>query len=159
MLDGALARRIGASSETGRVLDSWADLLNALSAFVGATILWPDTMRREAAYLAVVLAAVVIPNAWGLLRFKRLLGYHTISAKISGVILGISTLLLFTGLTPVPFRVAAFIELAVALEYVAISLLLPHWTTEMKSVWHAWRERRSARHAGGDVVAHSPAVR
>ena len=142
MLDGALARRIGASSETGRVLDSWADLLIALSAFVGATILWPDTMRREAGYLAVVLTAVVIPNAWGLIRFKRLLGYHTISAKVSGVFLGISTLLLFTGLTPVPFRVAAFVELAVACEYVTISLLVPDWTGEMKSVWHAWRHRR-----------------
>ncbi|HEX9564995.1 MAG TPA: CDP-alcohol phosphatidyltransferase family protein [Gemmatimonadaceae bacterium] len=145
MLDGALARRLGASSETGRVLDSWADLLIALTAFVGATILWPDTMRREAGYLAVVLAAVVMPNAWGLLRFRRLLGYHTISAKASGVFLGVSTLLLFTGLTPVPFRIAAFVELAVAFEYIAISSLLPEWTGEMKSVWHAWRQRRASR--------------
>lgn len=156
MLDGALARRIGASSETGRVLDSWADLLNALSAFVGATILWPDTMRREAGYLAVVLAAVVIPNAWGLIRFKRLLGYHTISAKVSGVFLGVATLLLFTGLTPVPFRVAAFVELAVAAEYVTISLMVPEWTGEMKSLWHAWRQRKVVVAAGASSRSGEP---
>ena len=145
VLDGALARRLGAASETGRLLDSWADLLIAMVAFAGATMLWPDTMRREAFYLALVLTALVVPNAWALLRFRRLLGYHTVSAKASGVLLGVSTILLFTGLTPVPFRVASFVELAVAAEYIAISLLIPEWTGEMKSVWHAWRQRRLAR--------------
>ena len=152
VLDGALARRLGASSETGRLLDSWADLLIALVSFAGATLLWPDTMREEAGYFALVLAALVIPNAWGLLRFRRLLGYHTLSAKASGVFLAVATLMLFIGITPIPFRVAAFVELAVAAEYIAISLMVPQWTTEMKSVWHAWRLRREslggARSAG-----------
>lgn len=142
VLDGALARRLGASSETGRLLDSWADLLIATVSFAGATLLWPDTMREEAVYFALVLAALVIPNAWGLLRFRRLLGYHTLSAKASGVVLAVSAVLLFTGLTPLPFRIAAFIELAVAAEYIAISVIVPGWTGEMKSVWHAWRHRR-----------------
>jgi CDP-diacylglycerol--glycerol-3-phosphate 3-phosphatidyltransferase len=144
VLDGALARRLGASSETGRLLDSWADLLIALVSFAGATLLWPDTMRQEAVYFALVLAALVIPNAWGLLRFRRLLGYHTLSAKSSGVLLAVGAVLLFTGLTPVVFRIAAFVELVVAAEYVAISLLIPEWTGEMKSVWHAWHVRSSS---------------
>jgi len=152
VLDGALARRLGASSETGRLLDSWADLLIALVSFAGATLLWPDTMREEAGYFALVLAALVIPNAWGLLRFRRLLGYHTVSAKSSGVLLAVGAVLLFTGITPLPFRLAAFVELAVAAEYVAISLIVPEWTGEMKSAWHAWRHRREslgrARSAG-----------
>jgi CDP-diacylglycerol--glycerol-3-phosphate 3-phosphatidyltransferase len=152
VLDGAIARRLGASSETGRLLDSWADLLIALVSFAGATLLWPDTMREEAGYFALVLAALVIPNAWGLLRFRRLLGYHTVSAKSSGVLLAVGAVLLFTGLTPVPFRLASFVELAVAAEYIAISLVVPEWTGEMKSVWHAWRYRRDslgrARSAG-----------
>lgn len=144
VLDGALARRLGASSETGRLLDSWADLLIALVSFAGATLLWPDTMREEAGYFALVLAALVIPNAWGLLRFRRLLGYHTISAKASGVLLAVGAVLLFIGLTPIPFRVAAFIELVVAAEYIAISLIVPQWNGEMKSAWHAWRLRRES---------------
>jgi phosphatidylglycerophosphate synthase len=152
VLDGALARRLGASSETGRLLDSWADLLIALVSFAGATLLWPDTMREESGYFALILAALVIPNAWGFLRFRRLLGYHTISAKASGVLLAVGAVLLFIGLTPIPFRVAAFIELLVAAEYIAISLILPQWTSEMKSAWHAWRLRREsmsgARSAG-----------
>lgn len=143
VLDGALARRLGASSETGRLLDSWADLLIALVAFVGATLLWPDTMRREALYFALVLAALVMPNAYALLRFHRLLGYHTISAKGSGALLSVGAVLLFVGITPVVFRIAAVVELLVAAEYIAISLLLPNWTGEMKSVWHAWKTRRT----------------
>jgi CDP-diacylglycerol--glycerol-3-phosphate 3-phosphatidyltransferase len=145
VLDGALARRLGASSETGRLLDSWADLLIALVSFAGATLLWPDTMREEAVYFALVLAALVIPNAWGLLRFHRLLGYHTMSAKASGVFLAVGAISLFTGLTPVLFRVAAFVELAVAAEYIAISLIVPGWSGEMKSAWHAWKYRRASR--------------
>ena len=142
VLDGALARRLGASSETGRLLDSWADLLIAMVSFVGATLLWPDTMREEAGYFAIVLTALVAPNAWGLLRYRRLLGYHTISAKASGVFLAVGAVALFIGLTPIPFRLAAFVELAVAAEYIAISLILPGWNGEMKSVVHAWRRRR-----------------
>jgi hypothetical protein len=88
---------------------------------------------------------LVIPNAWGLLRFRRLLGYHTVSAKSSGVLLAVGALSLFMGLTPVLFRLAAFVELAVAAEYVAISLIVPEWTGEMKSVWHAMRHRRGKR--------------
>lgn len=148
VLDGALARRLGASSETGRLLDSWADLLIALVSFAGATLLWPDTMRQEAGYFALILAALVIPNAWGLLRFRRLLGYHTLSAKTSGVLLAIGAVSLFTGLTPVIFRVASFVELAVAAEYIAISLLVPEWNGEMKSAWHAWVMRRLPRETG-----------
>jgi CDP-diacylglycerol--glycerol-3-phosphate 3-phosphatidyltransferase len=154
VLDGALARRLGASSETGRLLDSWADLLIALVSFAGATLLWPDTMRQEAGYFALILAALVIPNAWGLLRFRRLLGYHTLSAKTSGVLLAIGAVSLFTGLTPVIFRLASFVELAVAVEYIAISLLIPEWNGEMKSVWHAWTMRRQARetsHGSGAI--------
>jgi CDP-diacylglycerol--glycerol-3-phosphate 3-phosphatidyltransferase len=144
VLDGALARRLGASSETGRLLDSWADLLIALVSFAGATLLWPDTMREEAGFFALILAALVIPNAWGLLRFRRLLGYHTVSAKGSGVFLAVGAVALFTGLTAIPFRLAAFVELVVAAEYIAISLILPQWTGEMKSVWHAWRMRKES---------------
>ena len=148
VLDGALARRLGAASETGRLLDSWADLLIALVSFAGATLLWPDTMREEGVYFALVLAALVIPNAWGLLRYRRLLGYHTLSAKSSGVFLATGTVMLFTGLSPVPFRLASFVEVLVAVEYIAISLILPGWTGEMKSAWHAWRYRQGAR--GGE---------
>jgi len=142
-IDGTLARRLGAASETGRLLDSWADLLIALTSFVGATLLWPETMRREALYFALVLAALVMPNAYALVRFRRLLGYHTMSAKASGVLLSTGAVLMFVGITPVLFRVAAILELLVAFEYIAISLVLPAWTGEMKSVWHAWRLRRA----------------
>ena len=144
VLDGALARRLGAASETGRLLDSWADLLIALVAFVGATLLWPDTMRQEALYFALVLAALVAPNAYALVRFRRLLGYHTVSAKTSGVLLSLGAVLMFMGITPVLFRIAALVEVLVAAEYIAISFLIPGWTGEVKSILHAMQLRRAA---------------
>jgi phosphatidylglycerophosphate synthase len=147
-IDGTLARRLGSASETGRLLDSWADLLIALTSVVGATLLWPDTMRREAIYLALVLAALAVPNAYALVRFHRLLGYHTLSAKTSGVLLSVGAVLMFIGVTPVLFRTAAVVESIVALEYIGISLLVPQWNGEMKSIWHAWRQRRGSQAAG-----------
>lgn len=111
---------------------------------MGATLLWPDTMRREAVYFAVALTAVVLPNAYALIRFHRLLGYHTVSAKGSGVLLSAGAVLMFVGITPVLFRVAAVLEFLVAFEYIAISMVLPEWTGEMKSIVHAWRQRRIA---------------
>jgi phosphatidylglycerophosphate synthase len=144
-IDGTIARRLGAASETGRLLDSWADLLIALTSFVGATLLWPDTMRREAFYFALVLAALVMPNAYALIRFRRVLGYHTVSAKASGVLLSVGAVLMFVGITPVLFRVAAILESLVACEYIGISLVVPQWTGEMKSIWHATRLRRGGR--------------
>jgi CDP-diacylglycerol--glycerol-3-phosphate 3-phosphatidyltransferase len=148
VLDGALARRLGAASETGRLLDSWADLLIALVSFAGGYAPLAGHHARGRGLLRSGLAALVIPNAWGLLRYRRLLGYHTLSAKSSGVFLATGTVMLFTGVSPVPFRLASFVEVLVAAEYIAISLILPGWTGEMKSAWHAWRYRQGAR--GGE---------
>ena len=151
-IDGMLARRLGAASETGRLLDSWADLLIALTCFVGATLLWPETMRQEVLYIALVLTALVVPNAYALIRFRRLLGYHTVSAKASGVVLSAGAVLMFVGVTPIFFRIAAVLECLVAMEYIAISILLPGWTGEMKSGFHAWRRRRGVRGEGVGVT-------
>jgi hypothetical protein len=61
---------------------------------------------------------------------------------------------MFIGITPVLFRISAILEALVACEYIAISLVTPAWTGEMKSVWHAWRTRR-ASFAGAERGAQS----
>ena len=144
-IDGVLARRLGASSETGRLLDSWADLLIALTSFIGATLLWPETIRREVFFIALVLTAFVGPNAYALIRFRRLLGYHTVSAKASGVVLSVGAVMMFIGITPIVFRLGAVLEALVACEYITISILLPGWTGEMKSIVQAWRVKNGTR--------------
>jgi len=135
--DGALARRLGCQSERGAQLDSRADLLLYATLPVFAWWLWPDLLRREAATLGVAVAAFGVPIAVGWLRFGRLTSYHTWAAKGTAVLMGIGMLALFSGGPAWPFHLAVLALVCEASEELAITLLLPAWRTDVRTLWHA----------------------
>ena len=137
--DGFLARRIGCQSERGAKLDSRADLLLYATLPVFAWWLWPDLLRREAAYLGVALAAFGVPIAIGGLRFGRLTSYHTWAAKGTAVLMGLGLLALFSGGPSWPFHLAVLALCCEAIEEIAITLRLPAWRTDVPTLWHATR--------------------
>lgn len=122
-LDGILARRWGAETERGRLLDSWADHAMAVCAFGAVWVLWPEPIRREAVYVFIIAAAYSIPAAYAIIRFGRLFAYHTPLSRLAGAVMALALLPFLFQWTAVPFRIAAGLEVLVALEYFTISLL------------------------------------
>ena len=138
-IDGFLARRLNWQSELGARLDSWGDLTTYITIPLGAWWLWPDILRRESFFVWLAIIAYVVPIAIGYARFHRLTSYHTWAAKLSAVIMSISTLLLFVTDIAWPFRCAAIFQALEALEEIAITFTIPKLQSNIPSLWHARR--------------------
>jgi CDP-diacylglycerol--glycerol-3-phosphate 3-phosphatidyltransferase len=142
-LDGFLARRLGSTSELGARLDSWGDLATYFTLPCAAWWLWPDVVRREIGFIAVALLAYIAPVALGWLRFGRLTSYHTVGAKVSGMLMGLAVPLLFAWEVTWPFRLATGVFALAEAEEMVITLILPRWHSNVPSVVHALRLRRN----------------
>lgn len=138
-IDGFIARKLQQTSQLGTKLDSWADLTLFITTPLSAWLLWPHVIAREWLFVTIVLLALLVPIAYGLVKYKRITSYHTYMAKTSGVLMGISSLLLLFDITPWPFRFAAVFMVAEALEEIAITATLPQWTSNVPTIKHARR--------------------
>jgi phosphatidylglycerophosphate synthase len=142
-LDGYLARRLHAVSDLGRRLDSWGDYVMTAAAVAGIWLLWPDVMRREWPWFLTMVAAGFAIVIYGLVRWRRVLGYHTWLAKAMVFALPAAAAVLVAGWSAVPFHLAVLLQVLCGGEEMAIALLLPGYSGEMRSLWHAWRRRRA----------------
>jgi CDP-diacylglycerol--glycerol-3-phosphate 3-phosphatidyltransferase len=123
VLDGVLARRLGQESDFGARLDQWADFALWASFPVGAWWLWPEIVLREAPYVAIAVACLLLPTAIAYAKYRAVPGYHTWSAKLSSVLMGVSVPLLLIFDVAWPFRVVALFQLWCAVDEVGITVL------------------------------------
>jgi CDP-diacylglycerol--glycerol-3-phosphate 3-phosphatidyltransferase len=139
LADGYLARRLGQESDLGARLDSWGDFALYMTTPVCAWMLWPELVVREAPYVATVVASFSLPIFAGLVRYRRLTSYHTWGAKLSAVLMGISTFLLFAGGPAWPFRFSTAVLVVTQIEEISITVVLSEWRSNVPSLWHALR--------------------
>ena len=144
-LDGFLARRLHAESELGRKLDSWGDYAVVAAVAYGLWELWPDLVHREAAWLIIGLAACFAIVIYGLVRWRRILAYHTIASKAFAVILPIGLAILLLGWSAVPFHVAILVQIVAAAEEFAIAWVLPGYSGQVSGIRQALAYRREGK--------------
>lgn len=141
LLDGVLARILNQRTELGAKLDSWADMATYLSLFFGTCMLWP---RFIDAHLGLILGGFVVYTtafSLGYLKYGRLTSYHTLSGKLSAVLMASSMIIWFFGGPEWPFRTALVVVMANGAEQIVITLVLPGWRPNVPSLWHALRSR------------------
>lgn len=148
MADGYLARRLRQETEFGARLDSCGDFALYLSTPLCAWWLWPEIVLQEAPYVAAVLAGFILPILIGFARYRRLTSYHTWGAKLSAVVMGIGTVLLFAGFSPWPFRFSTLVLIVTQVEEVAITFVSAEWRANVPTLWHALRRNREQRAQG-----------
>ena len=139
LLDGFLARYLKQVSRLGSQLDSWGDFCIYTSMAGCAWILWPDIFVRESFYIAVFAACCVIPALVGAIKFSTLTSYHTWATKLSVAVAVIGYLLLFTGITALPFRMAMLLAIYAAVEEAAITIVMPIARADIRSIWRAFK--------------------
>jgi FtsH-binding integral membrane protein len=92
--------------------------------------------------VAAALLAFLIPGLYGLAKYRQLPGFHTWSAKAAMACMGVSVLLMFGGLTALPFYFSVGLLGIVCLE----ETLMVHWLSEPRQDLHtavaAWRLTR-----------------
>jgi cardiolipin synthase (CMP-forming) len=124
VLDGALARALGATSPLGSRLDSIADHL--LIASVAFWIAWlrPEFVAEQLPLLALWAAIGTAALAVGWLRFRRFGDLHLYSAKAAGTMgfLFAIGLLLFDSYSPGLFYLVIAVCLAASVETLLVFL-------------------------------------
>ncbi len=143
--DGVLARRFGVATAGLRRLDSATDTVFFLCAAWAAWRLHADLL---APYLWMVLAVVALElarYALDLAKFGREAAYHAWSAKVWGLSLFVALAALLGFGSAVPWvPLALGLGIVADVEGLVMSLVLPRWTHDVKSLVHAWRIRAAA---------------
>ena len=143
VLDGFLARYLNQITALGSRLDSWGDFVIYSTLAVSAWLLWPDIVVEEIIYVLIIITSFTLPVIIGLIKLRAVTSYHTWSVKIAVAITVISYILLFTEISAWPFRFAALVCVYAAVEEIAITLLIGHERTDVRSIRQALRYRNS----------------
>lgn len=145
VLDGIVARRFGLESELGAQLDQWGDFGLWVCLPLAAWWLWPEVLRREAAYVILAIVCLLLPTAIAYVKYREVPGYHTWSAKTSAVLMGVSVPLLLIFDVAWPFRIAALWQLVAAVDELGITFVFASCHHDVPSVFHAARASRQER--------------
>jgi phosphatidylglycerophosphate synthase len=137
MLDGLLARWLNQITELGAKLDSWADFATYMTIPFSVWWLWPDVIRREAAFVVVALISYVVPIMVGFLKYGRLTSYHTWLGKVTALLMGLAIFLLLAGGPAWPFRWAVPVLVLAEIEECLLIARLPEWRANVPTLWHA----------------------
>ena len=143
ILDGIVARSAGTVTPGLRRADSQVDMLFWVAAVAAAGLLHPGAVPAILAPVLVLLAGEVVCYAVGYVRFGRESATHALLSKMWGLALfaGLSEFIL-TGADGPLFWSMVVIGLVSQADVIAIQLLLPVWTHDVPSAWHAYRLRR-----------------
>lgn len=142
VFDGVIARRTGTATPILRRLDSMVDTVFYLAVAAAAWRLHDASIRPLLPLIVLVIATEVATNILSLIRFRREASYHAWSARIFGLALFVAVLLLFAAGTAALIGPAIAVGLLSHAENAAITLVLPEWRYDVRSVRAAWKIRR-----------------
>jgi phosphatidylglycerophosphate synthase len=141
--DGVLARRWRCDTAGVRLFDSMADTFFYLCTAVALWMSQPQLWRSYGGLLVALLALEATRFAFDFAKFGKPASYHTYLAKTWGLVMAIAVIGLFA-----LHRANVFVPLALALgilcdlEGLAMSLVMPAWRKDIKTLWAAWHLRR-----------------
>lgn len=142
IFDGVLARRWKTDTAALRLSDTLADtafyLCVAAAIGFGMTVVW----HQYRSGVLLVLGCEVLHFALDFAKFGRPASYHSYVAKTWGLVLAVAVVVTF-----VTQHVSIWMSAAVVLgvlsnaETLAMSLILPVWRRDVKTLARAWRIR------------------
>lgn len=145
IIDGMIARRVGAASQRLRELDSRVDVFFIACIAISAWIAHREmiTSLSTPIFIMSFVYAVSIIIPWA--KFRRLPSYHAYSAKVAGLALFFAALDLFAFGSSSNLLLLTAITVATLshLDRIAITLLLPNWHGDVPGVWEAWHIRNA----------------
>ncbi|MBE8999523.1 CDP-alcohol phosphatidyltransferase family protein [Nostoc sp. LEGE 12447] len=145
IFDGIIARRLGVSTAQLRQADSWADVCLFSCIFVSAWIVHQDILVTYSVPLLMIVFAQLLWWVVNLVKYGKPASYHTYSAKFWGITLFIAIIALFgfdyAGIALWLTCIAGTIH---SVEEIAMTLILPVWTHDVLSIFHALNIRQES---------------
>jgi phosphatidylglycerophosphate synthase len=147
ILDGIVARRLRIDTRWLREADSRADVI--LYLFVGVAIhrAHPDTLMRWRILLLIMLASHLAQWTSAIYKFGRLASYHSWTAKLWGVSLGIATGFLFSFDYETALWGCVICGVVSNVHEIMITCTLSEWTHDVWDIRTAAKLRKRVRGA------------
>jgi phosphatidylglycerophosphate synthase len=142
--DGLVARAFHLETRLGAMLDTLADTGLLFVALYGVWVFHPEVLHEHAWLCGTAVAFWVLEDLAALARYRRLSSFHTYSSKIVANLLGLFVGWLFLfGFEPWLLYLAAGASIAASLEELALIVLLPQWSADVRGLWWVRREDRA----------------
>lgn len=135
MLDGYFARKLQQVTEFGARLDSWADMATYAMMILGLNLIWPAIFDQQFFYLVAATLSYVLPVVVALVRFSSFPSYHTWGAKLAAVLIAPAFYLLVLYDEQTFFRLVIIFHVLVAIEEIAITVMLKQPKTNVASIF------------------------
>ncbi len=142
IFDGVLARRWHCDTAGVRLFDSMADTVFYVCAAIALWIGVPQVWRANAGLLAVLVGLEAVRFGLDFAKFGKPASYHSYLAKVWGLVMAAAVLAVFASRrTSVLIPLALGLGIACDLEGLAMSLMLPVWRKDVKTLRVAWQLR------------------
>lgn len=143
IFDGIIARNLNVSSVSLRRMDSQTDMIFWVSIGVSTWMLYPDLIRSNAIPITIIFIMEGLCYAISIIRFGKETCTHAFLSKMWGITL----LIAFTSLigfshAGIPFSSAIVLGLISHVDRILITLILPAWTHDIPSAYHAYLVRK-----------------
>jgi len=143
ILDGIIARELNVSSEKLRRFDSQTDMIFWVSIGVSTWLLYPELIRANRIPIIIIFVMEGMCYLISIVKFGKETCTHAYLSKLFGITL----LIAFTSLigfnhAGIPFFIAILFGLISHVDRILITLILPKWTHDIPSFYHAYLIRK-----------------
>ena len=143
ILDGIIARKQGVSTEKLRRLDSQTDMIFWLSIGIATWILHPKLIAENKFFIITIIVLEIACYVISWIKFRKETCTHAFLAKLWGLTLLVAfTSLIGFNYAGIPFYTAIIVGLLSYIDVILIILILPHWTHDIPSAYHAYLIRK-----------------
>jgi phosphatidylglycerophosphate synthase len=140
--DGILARHWHCDTAAVRLFDSMADTVFYICTTFALWRSQPLLFQRHALLLSFLLGFETLRFAFDFAKFGKPASYHSYLAKAWGLLLATSVIICFATPHGEPSVVAALIVgILCDLEGLTMSIILPIWQRDVKTLRQAWQAR------------------
>lgn len=141
--DGFIARRVGASTERLRRLDSGIDQFFWLCIIAATVLIAPEFYKDNWWQVGLLALAESVAYVISYIRFRKEVATHAIASKIWVLtLLLMFTQLVLSGSSTWGFQLCFWVGLVSRLEIIGILLIIPEWVNDVPSIYHAVQLRQ-----------------
>ncbi|GGB70933.1 hypothetical protein GCM10007424_08660 [Flavobacterium suaedae] len=143
IFDGIIARSMGVASEKLRRMDSQTDLIFWLCAGWCAWLLNPEIIVAHKYAIITIFVMEGLTYVLSIAKFGKETCTHALLSKLWGITLFIAFVsILGFGYAGLPLTLAIIFGIISHIDVYLIILLLPRWTHDVPSCYHAWLIRK-----------------
>jgi phosphatidylglycerophosphate synthase len=143
VFDGIIARRLKISTVKMRRIDSQTDLVFWLCVAWCAWLLNPEVIIQNKYMIIGILVMEGLTYLFSILKFKKETATHALLSKLWAITLFVAFIsLVGFGYGGVPVLVTFIVGIIAHIDVYLIIFLLPKWTHDVPSSWHALQLRQ-----------------